>query len=194
MAYDSVLYHKEAAEKDPDLLSTSLTLKQRRARGQQAAAPPAPTRFTTDCPLCGAVDEDTRHHIYHSCPSTAHERQHLREALAATTRKYYHTADLAAQQVADVVMARGDYYAGQISAQAMHIIAADAAASSASQATGSGPTNIGGVKALGRLQATVLAHSITIHKKRAAAAQGGRAPRVPQGHVGSTTHRPQERV
>jgi hypothetical protein len=81
MTYDSILYNKEAAQKDPALLLTCVV----NARGEEVP-------FTNECRLYGAPEADTRAHIYHTCRETATAREQLHAALTATVSKTWHRA------------------------------------------------------------------------------------------------------
>jgi hypothetical protein len=81
--------------------------------------------------------------------------------------KHHGVSLLAAQRTADAVLARPDYFAGQIAAGARESIRADKA-----HALGVQPAQVQ-VRATGHIQSAVLAHSIAIHKMRAGAIQAG---------------------
>jgi hypothetical protein len=107
MTYDSILYNKESAQKDPALLITCVV----DARGEEVP-------FTTECRLCGAPEADTRAHIYHTCRETATAREQLHAALTATVSKTYGIGLVGAGNAATAVLARRDYLAGQVTAHA----------------------------------------------------------------------------
>jgi len=79
------------------------------------------TRMNTKCPLCVAAGvrrpgEDTKNHLFRECPQTQAERVSLKQAIEAAVDE---TTDSnisrgGARAVATAVMARPDYYAGQI--------------------------------------------------------------------------------
>ena len=83
-------------------------------------------------------------------------------------RKHHDTTPPTAQRAADAILARPDYYAGQIAGEARECIREEKA-----HALGSHAAHVH-VRATGHIQAAVLEHSIAVHKKRADA--------VPAGH------------
>jgi hypothetical protein len=66
-----------------------------------------------------------RAHIYHTCRETATAREQLHAALTATVSETYGIGLVGAGNAATAVLARRDYYAGQVTAHASRIIAAE---------------------------------------------------------------------
>ena len=170
MAYGSILYNADALVKDPDLAAAVVKGPGRR-----------PVPFTTHCPLCtqpGTVPlgEDSLHHIYHTC--TAQAVVDAKEALqVALTQKIREISDHSmdhsqASHTADLIMQRGDYYAGQISLGAHNIIAAARTAHALAQGRPPGlpgeaaETHPPATLRAGALQRIVLTHSKRIHDLR----------------------------
>jgi hypothetical protein len=155
MTYNSILYNREAADKDPALLQTSVTV---RSKGQVTSH-----RYSTACPLCHQPGADSREHIFHRCSATADAREALRSVLEEVAQSAYGVDPLAAAQAAGAILLRPDYFAGQIASQARDVLR-DARAQASNV-----PVSSVRVSATGRLQKAVLAHSIIIHKMGAKA-------------------------
>jgi len=169
MQFDSVRYNREAADKDPELLTTALQLKRppggRAGQAGRAgsSAPNPPVLFSTACPLCKAAGADTRDHLFNACPETLTLRNGLHEQLVkliGINKIYGDWGAPVAQRVADAVLLRRDWFAGQVSLGAFDILR-----EARSQATGSRPSEAS-VPATGRIQSAALEYSLKIHKKR----------------------------
>jgi len=175
MQYGSIRYNQEAAVKDPELLSTTLQPKRApgrragRARSSGASAPNPPVLFSTACPLCKAAGADTRDHLFNACPATLPLRNELHAELVARIggKIYGDWAAPVAQRVADAVLLRRDWFAGQISLEALDILR-----EAKSGAPGSRPSEAS-VPATGRIQSAALEYSLKIHKKRMEAVPKG---------------------
>jgi hypothetical protein len=103
----------------------------------------------------------TRAHTYTTHAETSTAREQLHGALTATVSKSYGIWLVGAGNAATAVLARRDYYAGQVTAHASRIIAAEL------QALPGSRQETGQVRLTGALQVTLLSHSLRIHKTRA---------------------------
>ena len=79
------------------------------------------TRMNTKCPLCVAAGvrrpgEDTKNHLFRECPQTQAERVSLKQAIEAAVDEATDSniSRGGARAVATAVVARPDYYTGQI--------------------------------------------------------------------------------
>jgi hypothetical protein len=109
-------------------------------------------------PPLRAPEADTRAHIYHTCRETATAREQLHAALTATVSKTYGIGLVGAGNAATAVMATRYYYAGQVTAHASRIIAAEL------QALPGDRQQTGQVRSTVDLQVTFLSHSLHIHE------------------------------
>jgi hypothetical protein len=112
----SIRYNGEIATEYPEILRYTASLGGK------------PTRLSTKCPLCVEAQarnpgEDTKDHLFRECPEREKERVALKKALVVAIDEATESriSQSAARKVAIAVMARPDYYAGQID-QAVKII------------------------------------------------------------------------
>jgi hypothetical protein len=118
-----------------------------------------PEKMSTSCPLCRAPGpSDTKHHLYHECPSTAELRQGLHDALC--TELAPRLGIPKSKRVATHMIARPDYYTGRVGMSIKEELAKDS--------EGDPPKH-------GALSFTLLHHSLEMHNLREAAIEASAA-------------------
>ena len=160
------LYNAEQIARTPQLAGVTLATPRGSAPLSQCCPLCQPTADSqTDLPPT-APGPDTKAHLFHACPHTCPERDNLHAALTAAAQAAG-AGPASATKVADAIVARPDYYAGQIDASARQMLR-DCLSAQASHVQGAGPKTP--LELLGRtLQRLTLENSKSIHDRRAEA-------------------------
>jgi hypothetical protein len=118
-----------------------------------------PEKMSTSCPLCKAPGpSDTKHHLYHECPSTDELRQDLHDSLCIELAPRLGIRK--SKEVATHMIARPDYYTGRVGVSITNELEKNSDGDTPEQ---------------GDLSLTLLHHSLEMHTLREAAIEASAA-------------------
>ena len=149
MLYQSCHYAKDATEHTPALADVEID----------------GNTLDLTCPLCGADDSDTTHHLFHECTATRAELDKMHQAIAVAIRTASAGA-ISAPMAADIASAatsRPDFFAGQIPKRAQELLLAARRASTGASGRAGEPCAI---PQQGAIQQLILKHCKAVHETR----------------------------
>jgi ribonuclease HI len=148
MLYESCFYAKDATEHTPALAEVEI----------------GGNTLDLTCPLCGAADSDSKHHLFHECAETRAAQAAMQRAIAEAISAASAGA-ISAQAASDIASAatsRPDFFAGQIPKRALDLLLAAKRASAG--ATGAGEQCA--IPQPGTIQQLILKHCKAVHETR----------------------------